>query len=118
MEMQKISYFGVKGCLTEASLGWKCFRTYNKDRDFYTFDKQIVEDLFRELVKVAKVAALNRLSESNQCERILNTIKKQLKIYDNEILNVVCNFSKHIYSKLSNYKLEFGNGEKDCGKRK
>ena len=29
MEMQKMSGFGIKDCLTEASLGWKCFGTYN-----------------------------------------------------------------------------------------
>ena len=30
MEMQKMTGFGIKDCLTEASLGWKCFGTYNK----------------------------------------------------------------------------------------
>ena len=34
MEMQKMSGFGIKDCLTEAILGWKCFGTYNKDREF------------------------------------------------------------------------------------
>ena len=38
MEMQKMSGFGIKDCLTEASLGWKCFAKYNKDREFYTFN--------------------------------------------------------------------------------
>ena len=38
MEMQKMSGFGIKDCLVEASLGWKCFGTYSKDRDFYTFN--------------------------------------------------------------------------------
>ena len=40
MEMQKMSGFGIKDCLTEASLGWKCFGTYNKDREFYTFNNK------------------------------------------------------------------------------
>ena len=30
VEMQKLSGFGIEDCLTEASLGWKCFGTYNK----------------------------------------------------------------------------------------
>ena len=38
MEMEKMSGFGIKDCLTEASLGWKCFGTYNKDREFNTFN--------------------------------------------------------------------------------
>ena len=33
-KIQKRSGFGIKDCLTEASLGWECFGTYNKDRDF------------------------------------------------------------------------------------
>ena len=31
-EMQKMGGLGIKDCLTEASLGWKCFGTYNKNR--------------------------------------------------------------------------------------
>ena len=42
MEMQKMCGFGIKDCLTEASLGWKCFGTYNKDREFYTFNDKYV----------------------------------------------------------------------------
>ena len=33
MEMQNISCFGIEDCLTEASRGWKCSGTYNKDRE-------------------------------------------------------------------------------------
>ena len=32
-EMQKKSGFGIKDCSTEASLGWKCFKTYNKNQE-------------------------------------------------------------------------------------
>ena len=42
MEMQKMSGFGINDCLTEASLGWKCFGTYNKDREFYNFNDKYV----------------------------------------------------------------------------
>ena len=42
MEMQKMNGFGIKDCLTEASLGWKCFGTYNKDREFYTFNDDYI----------------------------------------------------------------------------
>ena len=29
-----MSGFGIKDCLTEASFGWKCLGSYNKDRDY------------------------------------------------------------------------------------
>ena len=37
LEMQKKPKTGVKGALTEASLGWRSFGLFNKDRDFLTF---------------------------------------------------------------------------------
>ena len=67
MEMQKMSGFGIKDCLTEASLGWKCFGIYNKDREFYTFKDKYVRDFIRKSIKDGWVAALNRYFESNQC---------------------------------------------------
>ena len=79
-EMQKKSGFCNKDCLTEASLEWKCFGTYNKDREFYTFNDKYVRDFIRKSIKRGSVAALNRYFESNQCEEILNIIKKHLKI--------------------------------------
>ena len=79
MEMQKMSGSVIKDCLTEASLGWKCFGTYNKDREFYTFNDKCARDFIRKSIKGGRVAALNRYFESNQCEEILNTIKKTLK---------------------------------------
>ena len=82
MEMQKMSGFGIKDCLTEASLGWKCFGTYNKNREFYTFNDKYVRDFERKSIKGGRVGAFNRYFESNQCEEILNTIKTHLKIND------------------------------------
>ena len=51
MEMQKMTGFGIKDCLTEASLGWKCFGKYNKDREFYTFNDKYVRDFIRKSIK-------------------------------------------------------------------
>ena len=52
MEMQNLSGFGIKDCLAEASLGWKCFEKKNKDRDFYTFnDKYMRRDFIRRSIK-------------------------------------------------------------------
>ena len=96
MEMQKMTGFGIKDCLTEASLGWKCFGTYNKNREFYTFNDKYVRDFIRKSIKGGGVAALNRYFESNQCEEILNTIKKHLKIKDNEISNILDEYLKYI----------------------
>ena len=57
MEIQKMSGFGVKDCLTEVSLGWKCFGKYNKDRKFYTFNNKYVKDLIRKSLKRGRVAS-------------------------------------------------------------
>ena len=113
MEMQKISGFGIKDCLREASLGWKCFGTYNKDREFYTFNDKYVRDFIRKSIKGGRVGAFNRYFESNQCEEILNTIKKLLKINDNEISYIIDKFLNYINTKRDKFKLEFENGEKD-----
>ena len=91
MEVQKMSGFGIKDCLTEASLGWKCFGTYNKDREFYTFNDKYVRNFIRKSIKGGRVAASKRYFESNQCEEILNTIKKHLKINGNEISILIDN---------------------------
>ena len=116
MEMQKMSDFGIKDCLTEASLGWKCFGTYNKDRDFYTFKDKYVRDFIRKSTKGGRVGAYNRYFESSQCEKILNIIKKHLKINDNEITNIVDEYLNYIHIKRNEFKLEFENGEKDYRK--
>ena len=70
-----MSGFGIKDCLRQASSAWKCFETKNKDREFQTFNNKYVRFFIRKAIKGGKVAALNRYFESNQCEKILNTIK-------------------------------------------
>ena len=116
MEMQKMSGFGIKDCLTEASLGWKCFGTYNKDKEFYTFNDKYVRDFIRKSIKGGRVGAFNRYFESNQCEEILNTIKKHLKINDNEISNIIDKYLKYINTKRDEFKSDFENNEKDYRK--
>ena len=46
-EMQHKSGFGIKNCLTEASLRWKCFAKNNKERKFYTFNDNYFKDFIR-----------------------------------------------------------------------
>ena len=117
MEMQnKLSGFGFKDCLTEASLGWKCFGTYNRDREFYTFNDKYVRDFFRKSLTGGRVGAFNRYFESNQCEEILITIKKHLKMNNNEISNIIDEYLEYITIKRDEFKLEFENGEKDYRK--
>ena len=116
MEMQKMSGFGIKDCLTEASLGWKCFGTYNKDREFYTFNDKYVRKFIRKSIKGGRVGAFNRYFESKQCEEILNIIEKHLKINDNEISNIVDEYLKYNNTKRDEFKLEFENDEKDYRK--
>ena len=116
MEMQKMSGFGIKDCLTEASLGWKCFGTYDKDREFYTFNDKYVRNFIRKSIKGGRVAALNRYFESNQCEEILNIIKKHLKLNNNEISNIVDEYLKYTNTKrdeFSKWRNGIVNGKKN-----
>ena len=75
MEMQKISGFVIKDCLTEASLGWKYFGTYNKDREFYTLNDKYVGDFIRKSVRGGRCGAYFKNFESSQCEEVLNKMK-------------------------------------------
>ena len=79
MEMPKMSGFGIKDCLTEAFLGWKCFGTYNKDREFYNFNDKYVRVFLRKIIHIGRCGAFNRYFESKQFDEILLTIKKPLK---------------------------------------
>ena len=117
MEMQKMSGFGVKDCLSEAILGWKCFGRYNKDREFYTFNDKYVRDFIRKSIKGGRCGVYNRYFKSNQCEEILNTIKENLEINHNQISNKVDDFLKYINTKRDGFKLEIENDEKDYRKK-
>ena len=116
MEMQRMSGFGIKDCLTEASLGWKCFGTYNEDREFYTFNDKYVRDFIRKSIKGGRIGAFNRYFESKQCEEILNIIKKYLKINNNEISIIIDKYLKYINTKRDEFELNFENNEKDYRK--
>ena len=106
----------VSKTLTEASLGWKCFGTYNEDREFYTFNDKYVRNFIRKSIKGGRVGAFNRYFESKQCEEILNIIKKHLKINDNEISKILDEYLKYINTKRDEFKLNFENNEKDYRK--
>ena len=60
MEMQKMGGFDINDCLTEASLGRKCFGTYKKDLEFYTFNDKNDRDFIRKSIKGLRMAALKR----------------------------------------------------------
>ena len=113
----KKSGFGIKDCLTEASLGWICFGTYNKVRQFYNFNDKYVRDFVRKSIHGGRCVSFNRFCESNQCEEILKIITK-LKKKDNEFSNIFDNSLKNINNKRDEYKLEFENGEKDYQKKR
>ena len=116
MEMQKMSGFGIKDGLTEASLSWKCFGTYSKDRKFYTFNDKYVRDFILKSIKGGRVGASNRYFESKQIHEIMSTIKRHLKVKYNGILNIIDEYLKYINTKRDEFKLEFENGEKNYGK--
>ena len=96
-----MSGFGIKDCLSEASLGWKCFGTYNTDREFYTFNDKYVREFVRKSIKGGRVAAFNRYFESNQCEeRLSKTFLKN----DNEISDIIDEYLKNINIQRDEFK--------------
>ena len=60
IEMQKLSGFGIKDSLTEPNLGWKCFRTYKKDRELYTFNEYYKKAFIRRSIKGGRCGSFNR----------------------------------------------------------
>ena len=60
MEMQKMIGFGIKDCLTEASLEWKCLGKDIKDREFQLFNNKYERDFLRRSIEGSNCAALNR----------------------------------------------------------
>ena len=55
IEMQKMTGFGNKDCLTEASLGWKCSGTYKKIENFIRLTINKSEILYAEALKEGKL---------------------------------------------------------------
>ena len=78
MEKQKKSSFSIKDCSTEASLGWKCFGKYNKDREFYTFNNKYVRDCIRRSIKSGRIGSYIKYFVSKLREEIINIIKKNI----------------------------------------
>ena len=114
MERQKMSGFGIKDCLTEATLAWICFGTYNKDSEFYTFKHKYVRNFIRRNIKGGRCGSFNRYFESKQFDEIMLSIKKHITKKDNEISNTIDEYINYINIKSEELKLEFENGETDC----
>ena len=112
MEMQKMSGFGIKYCLTGASLGRKGFEANNKDRYFYTLNDEYVTEFLRRSIKGGRRSALNRYLGSSQFEGILNTNNKHLKVYSNEKSNIIDEYLKYVNTESDEFKLEFENSGK------
>ena len=60
----------------EPGSSWKCFGTYKKFREFYTFNDNYVREYIRKSIKRGRVPGLNKYFESNQCGEILNIFRK------------------------------------------
>ena len=58
MQMQNLSDFVVKHCLTDASSGWKLFQKTNGNRDLYTFKGNYVRSFISKSNKGGRVALL------------------------------------------------------------
>ena len=114
--MQKITKIGCKDSLIQPSFGWKCFGLYNKDREFCTFKNKYVHDFIRKSIKGGRICALNRYFKSKQIGEIMLTIKKHLKIGDDEISPLIDEYLKYITIKEKEYEKLFIGEETDYRK--
>ena len=51
---KKTSKFGIKDCLTEASLGWKCFGKYKEIENFVRITTSMLDILYVNESKVVE----------------------------------------------------------------
>ena len=102
--MQNLSEIGLKDYLTKASLGWKCFGTYKRDRKLYNFNDKNVRGFIRKSIKGGRKAAFNRYFEANQCEVKLITHKNLFKTNDNELSKTVDEYLEYKNNKRDEIK--------------
>ena len=116
MEMQNLSGFGIKDCLTEPGLDSECFGTYRKDREVYTFNDKYLGDFIRKSIKGRRCGAFTKYFESKQFDGIMFTIEKQPKLNDNEISNNVDEDLKCNNTERNEFKIAYENGVRDYRK--
>ena len=63
MEKKAMSGFGIKNFFIQSSQGRKCFGTYIRGREFYTFNNKYVRVFIRKSNNGGRVAVLNRYLE-------------------------------------------------------
>ena len=108
LNMESITGFGMKDCLSLPSLGWKYFNSKRDQPDLiepiYTYTDKYMRHFVRQAIKGGKVGAFNQIYESKISDNIFDIIKFELKTNGNkyEIIEVYTNYIKDFKKKYGN----------------
>ena len=104
MNMSSITGFGMKGCLSLPSLGWKHFmssRTESDEKIYSYTDKYM-----RQAIKGGKTGAFNQSYESPISEKIFTTISNELNVNGNKY-EITEAYYKYIKGIKNNFEAEY-----------
>ena len=100
MNMDSITGFGMKNCLSLPSLGWKyynCMRT-EENEPIYSYTDKYMRHFVRQSIKGGKVGAFNQYFESTISDKIFKTIMEELNVQETkyEIIEKYAEYIKDI----------------------
>ena len=110
MNMQSITGFGMKDCLSLPSLGWKYFNSKRDQPDLiepiYTYTDKYIRYFVRQSIKGGKVGAFNQIYESEISDKIFDIIKSELAI-DGDKYEIIEKYSSYIKAYRTKYENEY-----------
>ena len=81
-DMEEITGFSMKDCLSLPGLGWKYFNSLRTEEDepIYTYNDKYMRWFVRRSIKGGRVGAFNQYYKSKHCDDILKIINKELAV--------------------------------------
>ena len=81
-DMQEITGFSMKECLSLPGLGWEYFNSLRTEEDepIYTYNDKYMRWFVRQSIKRGRVCAFNQHYKSKHCDDILKIINKELAV--------------------------------------
>ena len=108
MNISSITGFGMKDCLSLASLGWKHFMSSRcvDDEPIYSYTDKYMRHFVRQAIKGGKVGAFNQLYESQISDKIFTTISNELNVNGNKY-EIIEAYAKYIKEFKNKYEAEY-----------
>ena len=81
-DMEEITGFSMKDCLSLPGLGWKYFNSLRTEEDepIYTYNDKYMRWFVRRSIKGGRVGAFNQYYKPKHCDDILKIINKELAV--------------------------------------